>query len=121
MVNERMDENQYRNNRQCRLRLAPDPRDEGELAVEASIPEHVLARLCNLAHARGLPLLSRLTDHTEVSYPQVQFASIEDELELLFSLVSDRSLLEAVRPLQELIRKGIQNPKGWMLLVEWSE
>jgi hypothetical protein len=116
----RLDVSSYARDVQCQLRLQPDPRDEGREPIEGWISERLLARLRHLGFAYELPLLARLPTVGAATYPEVQLSSIEDELVFLFGVVSDQVLLEAIAPLQEMIRVALRHPRGWSLIVEAS-
>jgi hypothetical protein len=96
----------------CELRLGPDPRDEGATCAVGWMSERLLARLMHLGRGYELPLLSRLARRT---------ARLEDELAFLFEVVSDKALLDAIRPLHEMIARALHNPRGWTLHVEGHE
>jgi hypothetical protein len=114
----RLDVSTYRNDVQCQLRLQPDPRDEGREPIEGWISERLLGRIRHLGSAYELPLLARLPSVGTATYPEVQLASMEGELAFLFSVVSDRVLLDAIAPLREMIRVAMHHPQGWSLVVE---
>jgi len=115
----RLDAGEYEDDVQCKLRLEPHPRDEsGQRAIEGWISDRLLARLSCLARAYELPLLARLPATGLVTYPQVQLSSIEDELELLFKVVSDNVLLDALAPMREMIQRATRDPRGWSLIAE---
>ena len=103
---------------QCELRLQPDPRDEDREATVGWISERLLSRLRHLALAYELPLLGRLSSDGSVSYPEVQFSAVEDELEFLYGIVTDGALLNAIAPLRTLIQQAARDPRGWSLRVE---
>jgi hypothetical protein len=108
----RLDGTRYPNDEPCQLRLEPHPRDEQGQAAVGRISERLLDRLKYLAVAYELPLLSRLPNHGQVMYPEIQIESIEDELTFLFEIVSDQALLEAIAPLRGMIGKSKMNPCG---------
>jgi hypothetical protein len=114
----RLDASSYRNDVQCHLRLQPDSRDEGRGPIEGWISERLLARLRHLGLAYELPLLARLPSDGTGLYPQVQIASLEEELAFVFSIVTDQALLDAIAPLREMIRVAMHHPRGWSLVVE---
>jgi|SRR5215831_12118118 len=114
----RLDANTYRDDVQCQLRLEPDPRDEGRAPMEAWISERLLARLRHVGIAYELPLLSRLPSIGATTYPEVQLATVEDELQFLCDVLSDQVLLEALAPLREMLRVAQQDPRGWSLIAE---
>lgn len=95
-----------------------DPREELSDPVEGWISERLLARLEHLALAYELPLLKRLPTIGVEIYPEIQVQELEDELALLFSVVSDDALLESISPLREMLRKAMYDPRGWSLKVE---
>jgi hypothetical protein len=114
----RLNASTYRDDVQCQLRLQPDPRDEGRAPIVSWISERLLARLRHLALAYDLSLLARLPSDGSIVYPEVQLASVEDELAFLFEVVSDQVLLAAIAPMRELIRRAMHDPRGWSLVVE---
>jgi hypothetical protein len=115
---DRLDAATYRDDVVCEVRLEPDPRDEQASRVNEWISEKLLSRLRNLALAYELPLLSRLPVGGHVVYPEVQLASVEDELAFLFEVVSDRVLLDAIAPLHAMLGRAMHHPRGWTLHVE---
>jgi|RhiMethySRZTD1v2_1073278.scaffolds.fasta_scaffold734947_1 hypothetical protein len=98
----------YRDDVQCQLRLQPDPRDNARQPIEDWISERLLTRLRHLALAYDLPLLSRLPANGAIAYPEIQLSSVEDEL----------ALLQAIAPIQAMISRATNEPRGWSLVVE---
>jgi len=115
---DRLNAGTYRGDAQCRVRLAPDPRDENCEPTVSSISVRLLARLRHLAIAYELPLLGRLPISGSFAYPEIQLASMEDELAFLFDVVSDSVLLEAITPIRRMITRAAHDPRGWSLVVE---
>jgi len=91
----------YRDDIVCEIRLQPDPRDESVERLVGWISEKLLGRLRHLAIAYELPLLSRLPTDGQMTFPETQLPSFEDELAFLFDVVSDTALLDAIAPLHE--------------------
>jgi hypothetical protein len=115
---DRTDAKTYLDDVQCQFRLQPHPRDEGSKPIEVWISERLLARTRHLGQAYELPLLSRLPSAGATTYPEIQLASMEDELAFMFSVVSDQVLLDAIDPIREMLRVAMHDPRGWSLIVE---
>jgi hypothetical protein len=43
---------------------------------------------------------------------------VEDELAFLFEIVTDQALLQAIAPIQAMISRATNEPRGWSLVVE---
>lgn len=108
----------YQDDVQCEARLEPDPRDKVSTPMSRMVSERLLARLRHLGLACNLPLLSRLPSRGEVGYPEVQVASLEDELEFLSEVVSDPALRSVTDALSDLLREATHHPRGWCLVIE---
>ena len=117
---DRLDPARYSDDEPFQVRLEPHPRDQGASAsaMEAWIAERLVDRLRHVALAYELPLLGRLPVTDSMSYPEIQLAAVEDELEFILEVVSDHVLREALAPLRHMIGAAIRNPRGLSLVVE---
>jgi hypothetical protein len=52
----------------------------------------------------GLSLLARLPSTGATTYPEIQRASMDDELAFLFGVVSDQALVDTIAPVRDMLR-----------------